>query len=162
MTVFESRDNEQGDWFSFFTSRYDATTGEIVYDPPEKGAAEFCFRNPAPFWEDQKKGRKRENKMVVNPTSRGMERVSYYVDLSPDEEKKERDDSWDYVITGMRNARWSKDGPEMKCTPENKLKLLKNSTFLRFANRVLTILLETGIKSKEDAEKNSLTPQTGP
>jgi hypothetical protein len=153
-TVFEQI-KEQGDWFPFFGSKIDLTTGEIIYDPPEEGAAEFCFRSPSPFWEERRKGRVKEHKMVLNPSTRQMERVGYYPDLPPEEEQAERDDSWDYAITGMRNARWSADGPEMECTRENKLKLLKNSAFLRYANKVLLLILEIGVEAKEDAEKNS-------
>ena len=153
MTVFE-QSKEQGDWFPFFGSTIDFMTGDIIYDPPADGAAEFCFRSPIPFWEDRRKDRKKEYKMVLNPTTRAMERVGYYPDLPYAEEQKERDDSWDYAITGMRNARWTDDGPEMECTRENKLKLLKNSAFLRYANRVLQMLLDTGVKRKEEAEKN--------
>jgi len=153
MTVFE-QGKDQGDWFSFFTSHFDAATGEIVYDPPEEGAAEFCFRNPAPFWQEQLRGRKKESKMVLNPSNRTMERVTYYPDLLIDEAIKERDDSWDYTITGMKNARWTDDGPPMECTRDNKLKLIRNTSFLRFANRVLQIITETGVKVKDEAEKN--------
>jgi hypothetical protein len=153
MTVFEQQ-KEQGDWFPFFGSKIDLDSGEILYDSPEEGAAEFCFRSPAPFWEERRKGRKKEYKMVLNTNSKAMERVGYYPDLPPEEERAERDDSWDYVITGMRNARWTEDGPEMECTQENKLKLLKNSAFLRYANRVLQLILETGVKVKESSEKN--------
>jgi hypothetical protein len=154
MTVFEQEKN-QGDWFPFFGSRMDLQTGEILYDPPEEGAAEFCFRSPAPFWQERQSGRMKESKMVVNPQTRQMERVSYYPDLPPEEEREEREDSWDYAITGIRGARWTADGPEMECTRENKMKLLKNSAFLRYANRVLQMLLETGVLRKEASEKNS-------
>ena len=154
MTVFEQGEKEQGDWFPFVSSRIDPSTGEVCYDPPEEGAAEFCFRSPTPFWQERQKGRKKEHKMVLNPGSKAMERVGYYPDLPPEEERTERDDSWDYVITGMRNARWSENGPEMECTRENKLKLLKNTAFLRFANRTLQMIIETGVKVKESSEKN--------
>lgn len=152
-TVFEEQ-AEQGLWFPFFGSKIDLSTGEILCDPPEEGAAEFCFRSPSPFWDERRKGRKKEYKMVLNPSARAMERVGYWPDLPPEEEQAERDDSWDFVITGMRNARWTADGPEMECTRENKLKLLKNSAFLRYANHVLQLILDIGVKVKEDAEKN--------
>lgn len=155
MTVFEQAEKAQGEWFPFFTSRFDMATGEIIYDLPKEGAAEFCFRSPAPFWEERRKGRTKEVKMVLNPGSRAMERISFFPDLPYEEEIKERDDSWDYAITGMRGARWTDDGPEMECTRENKLKLLKNAAFLRYANWVLQMLLDTGVKVKEAAEKNS-------
>lgn len=154
MTVFEAGGKEQGDWFPFFTSKLDFQTGEIIYDQPVEGAAEFCFRDLMPFWEERLKDRKKEHKMVINPNTRAMERVSYYPDLPFEEAKKERDDSWDYAITGMRNARWSEEGPPMECTRENKIKLLKNSSFLRYANRVIQMLMETGVKQKEASEKN--------
>jgi hypothetical protein len=156
MTVFEQA-KEQGDWFPFFGSKIDLSTGEIIFDPPEEGAAEFCFRSPAAFWDERRRGRTKEYKMVLNPQTRAMERVGYYPDLPPEEEQKERDDSWDFCITGMKGARWSSDGPEMECTRENKLKLLKNSAFLRYANRVLQLILETGVKVKEESTKNSLS-----
>lgn len=161
MTVFELGEKEQGDWFPFFTSRFDTSTGEIIYDPPAEGAAEFCFRSPMPFWEERRKDRKKETRMVLNTNSKAMERLTYYPDLPYDEERKERDDSWDYSIVGMRNARWSADGPEMEYTRENKMKLLKNAAFLRYANRVLQLLLDTGIKVKEETEKNSSTGSIG-
>jgi len=153
MTVFE-QEKEQGDWFPFFTSSLDLQTGEIVYNKPVEGAAEFCFRSPVPFWEERRKGKKKESKMVTNPLTRGMERVTFFPDLPYEEEMKERDDSWDFAITGMRGARWTEGGPEMECTRENKLKLLKNSMFLRYANRVLQMLTDTGIKQTEATEKN--------
>jgi hypothetical protein len=154
MTVFEQGEKADGDWFPFFTSKFDPQTGEIIYDSPVDGSAEFCFRSLVPFWEERQKGRQKEYKMVVNPLTRAMDRVGYYPDLSFDEAKRERDNSWDYAITGMKFARWTEDGPEMDCTRENKLKLVKNSSFLRFANRVLQLLHDTGVKKKEDAEKN--------
>jgi len=154
MTIFE-QNKEEGDWFPFFGSKIDLTTGNILYDPPEEGAAEFCFRSPIPFWEERRKDRKKEYSMVLNPTTRAMERVGYYPDLPFDQERKEGEDSWDYAITGMRNARWTENGPEMECTRENKMKLLKNSAFLRYANHVLQLILDTGVKRKEETEKNS-------
>jgi len=153
MTTFQ-QEREQGDWFPFFESKVDVQTGEILYDEPVEGAAEFCFRNPAPFWQERQRGRVKEYRMVVNPNTRQMERVGYFPDLPAAEEQAERDDAWDYAITGIRNAFWE-DGASIECTRENKLKLLKNTAFLRYANRVLQLLLETGVVQKA-AEKNSL------
>lgn len=153
MTVFE-QSGEQGDWFPFFTSKFDMQTGETIYDSPVEGAAEFCFRNLTPFWEEKRKGQKREGKYVKDPETRAMVHVYHTPELSFEDQKKERDDSWDYAITGMRNARWTEDGPEMECTRENKLKLLQNSQFLRYANRVIQILHETGVKKAEEVKKN--------
>ncbi len=153
-TLFDAEALEQGDWFPFFESRYDFTTGETVYDLPKEGAAEFRIRSLTEFYVDRRKGRKREYKMVFNPTSRSMERVGYYPDLSPEEEAAERDDSYDYAITGIRNAFWGEDRP-IECDRESKIKLMKNPAFSRYFMRVLEMLANSGAKTKEEAEKNS-------
>lgn len=153
MTVFEFDKEEQGDWFTFFTSRVEPSTGEIIYDPPEEGAAEFRIRSMQPFFEERRKGRKKESKMVLNPATRAMERVSWFEEPPEDEAQKENDDAWDYAITGIKNA-FSTPGVPIECTRENKLKLIRIPVFLRFITRVFMMLSEAGIKQKEDAEKN--------
>jgi len=151
MTTFDLENKEQGDWFSFFESKFDSLTGETTYDLPKDGAAEFCIRSMLPFWEERQKGLKKEYKMVLNPSTRQMERVGYYPE-QPDDSTA-GDDAWDYVITGMRNA-LDKDGNELECTRENKLKLIRIPMFLRFVKRVLDIIDESGVKQKEESEKN--------
>lgn len=153
MTVFDFNKEEQGDWFAFFNSRFDPTTGELVYDPPEKDAAEFRIRSMGPFWDERRKDRKKDHKMVLNPATRAMERVGYYEDLPADQAAKENDDAWDYAITGIRNA-FSAPGVEIKCDRESKLKLINMPVFLRFVSRVFVIMSEAGVKQKEASEKN--------
>ena len=153
MTVFDFTKDDQGDWFAFFNSRFDPTTGEIEYDKPEPEAAEFRIRPMTPFWDERRKDRKKEHKMVLNPQTRAMERVSYYEDLLPAEAEKENDDAWDYAITGFKNA-FSAPGVEIKCDRENKLKLMKIPVFIRFVGRVFQIISEAGVKQKEASEKN--------
>ena len=72
MTIFRQSEKDQGVWFPFFTSTMSLDTGEITYDKPEKNTAEFCFRDPTPFWEDQRRKIKRESKMALNPKSRAI------------------------------------------------------------------------------------------
>jgi len=153
-TFFDLETAEQGDWFPFFDSRFDMQTGEIIYDPPKEGAAEFRVRPLTGFYEEVRKGRKKEHKMVVNPGTRAMERVSYFTDQSPEEEQKEREDSYDYAITGMRAAFWSADNP-ISCDRPNKIKLMHNPAFSRYFLRVQELLSNSGAKAKEEAEKNS-------
>jgi len=153
MTVFEFDKEEQGDWFLFFSSHVDPSTGEIVYDKPEEGAAEFRIRSMGPFWEERRKGRKKEYKMVLNPVTRAMERVGYYDDLPEDEAAKENEDAWDYAITGMKNA-FSAPKVPIECTRESKLKLIRMPVFVRFITRAFMTLNESGVKQKEAAEKN--------
>ena len=157
MTVFNLTKDEQGDWFTYFDSHVDPSTSETTYDVPVEGAAEFRIRNMAPFFEERHKGRKKEYKMILNPKTRAMERVGYYLDLPPEEAEKENQDAWDYAITGIRNA-FSAPGKELKCTRENKLALIKIPAFMRFLFRVFQIISDTGVKAHEDAAKNSSTP----
>jgi len=153
MTIFEFDKEEMGDWFAFFDSHVDTPTSEVVYDKAKDGAAEFRIRPMTTYWEQRRKGRKKEYKMVLNPGTRAMERVGYYDDLPEDEAQKENDDAWDYAITGIRNA-FSAPGVSIECTRENKLKLIKIPSFNRFITRVFIMLNEAGIKREEDAEKN--------
>ena len=153
MTLFNLDIEDHGDWFQFFSSKFDPATGEVVYDKPEEGAAEFRIRNMAPFWEERWRGRKKQYKMVLNPSTRAMERVGYYEDLPADETQTENDDAWDYAITGIKDAYSAPDVP-IECTRENKLKLLDMPVFARFMNRVFQIISEAGVKQKEDSEKN--------
>lgn len=153
MTLFNLDKEDLGDWFEFFSSKFDPATGEVIYDKPEEGAAEFRIRSMQPFWEERLGGRKKQHKFVQNPTTRAMERVSWYDDLPLDEQKKENDDAWDYAITGFKNAFSAPDVP-LECTRENKLKLIAIPVFARFAKCVFEIISEAGVKQKEDSEKN--------
>lgn len=153
MTIFDFDKEELGDWYSFFNSHIDPTTGDVIYDKPEEGAAEFRIRSMAPFWNERRKNLKKEYKMVLNPQTRAMERVGYYEDLPADEAQKENDDAWDYCITGMKNA-FSSPGVEIECTRENKLKLINIPVFVRFISKVFSMQIESGVKQREASEKN--------
>ena len=153
MTVFNLDKEDQGDWFEFFSSTFDPATGDVVYDKPEKGAAEFRIRSMAPFWEECMKGRKKEHKFVQNPATRAMERVSWPKELPPDEAQKENEDAWDYAITGIKNA-FSAPGVPIDCNRENKLKFIDMPVFARFVRHVFEIISEAGVKHREASEKN--------
>jgi hypothetical protein len=157
---FDCNEATQGDWFQFFESRVDPSTGEVKYDDPKPDAAEFCIRSTQPFWEELIGKRKKESKMVVNPQTRSMERVSYYPDQTYEELLKGREDAIDYAITGIKNAKWA-DGSVIECTRENKLKLRKIPAFERFLKRAWELLDSSGIKTKEEQGKNSLPSQSG-
>lgn len=160
MTIFDEKES-QGDWFPFFNSHIDLATGEIIYEDPKEGAAEFCIRSMGPFWDERRKSYKKEAKFVHNPVTRQMERVVWFKDLPPEEASKESDDAWDYAIVGMRNAKWGKNGDEMECTRENKLKLIKVPAFMRYINKVFQLLSGVASEAKEAEEKNSSKPQDG-
>jgi len=160
MTVFDFEKGEQGDWFSFFSSHIDQETAKIVYDTPEEGAAEFRVRSMIPYWEEKRKGRKLESKMVLNPTTRAMERVTWDADLTSEQNAQESAEAWDYAITGFKNA-FSAPGKPIECTLDNKLRFTKMPVFVRFIGRVFQIIADAGVGQQKAAEKNSQTPQDG-
>jgi len=142
-----------GEWFYFFSSRINPTTGLIEYDDPASDA-KVQLRNMSPFFEERLKGRKKLVEHVQNPKTRQMERLEYYRSLSFEEAKAEREDAWDYAITGLENFK-DKTGNIIACTRENKLKLMKVPVFDRFIARCMELLANAGIKQKEEIEKNS-------
>ncbi len=149
--IFDLGESE-GEWFPFFTSRIDEK-GRIIYDEPKKNAARFRIRNVGPIVEEKQAGRKRRAEFVLNPETRAMERVTYLEDQTPDDAKRDRDDIWDYAITGIEDACWSKGVP-IECTRENKLKLMALPVFDRFMSRCQQLLASSGVKAAEEARKN--------
>ena len=150
MTVFsEGGADEYGVWFPYFSSRFDAKLGEIVYDEPLPGAAKFRIRKGVPFYIERQALSKKRSEFVLNTHSKAMERVSFPSDQTPEEIKQERDDFRDYVITGIDGAKWG-DGRQVECTREDKLKLFLNEEFDLFVGRCLKLL--SGLA--ESSEKN--------
>ena len=146
-------DESQGEWFQFFTSRIDQNTGEIIYDDPVDDAR-VQIRSLTPFFEERMAGRKKAYEHVYNPKTRQMERLSYVPDLPHDQMKQERDDAWDYAIIGLEGFKDAKTKEVLKCDRGTKLKLMKNPVFDRFMARCLQLLANSGVKEKEDLEKN--------
>ena len=147
-------DTTQGEWFNFFSSHMNPTTGEIVYDEP-MADARVRIRSIAPFLEERMAKRKKVVENVFNPKTRGMERMSYVPDLSPEDAQAEREDMYDYAIMDIENFKNSKTGEVIECTRENKLALMKVPVFDRFVARCFQIIGSSGVKGKEEAEKNS-------
>lgn len=151
--IFDLNNSSQGEWFRFFESRIDEK-GELVYDDPRPDAGRVCIRSIAPFVEKIQSKRKRKFEWVLNPSTRSMERVGYFDEQSPEELKKEREDMWDYAITGIEEFSDAKGDPIL-CTRENKVRLMTFPVFDRFVARCLQTLSASGVKTKEEAEKNS-------
>jgi hypothetical protein len=144
---------EQGEWFQFFESTIDPNTGDIIYNKP-KGDARVQLRSIVPYIEAVMDKRTRSIEHVHNPKTRSMERLSYYPEQSLAEIRKEREDTWDYAITGFENFKDRKTGKVIECTRANKIKLMKIPVFDRFVARCLQIIADSGIKEKETEAKN--------
>lgn len=146
----------EGEWFSFQSSKIDPLTGEPVFDDPVSDA-KVQVRSMASFFEERISARKRQVEHVMNPKTRQMERVSFYAELSPDDAKKERDDAYDYAIMDFSGFKNSKTSKEIECTRDNKIALMKLPVFDRFFARCQQLLASSGIKEKEEAEKKILS-----
>jgi len=151
--MFLDLDESQGEWFEFFSSRVDPSTGETIYDDPAKDAR-VKIRSMGAFFEGRMAKRKKEVERVLNPKSRAMERLVYVPELSFEDEMAERDDAWDYAIVDFEGFKDSNTKEVLVCDRETKLKLMKNPVFDRFVGRCLQIISSSGVQEKEDLEKN--------
>ena len=145
-----------GDWFEFFESHIDIRTGDITYDDPKPGTGRVCLRDMGPFWRESQRSRKKKCEFVRNPSTRAMERVEYY-DQTAEEEAREREDGFDYTITDLENF-FDAKGKPIKCTRENKLKLLEIPVFDRFIARCFEVQQNASKILAKVTEKNSSTP----
>jgi len=151
--MFFDLDSTEGEWFQFFGSRIDLNTGEVIYEEPTSDAR-VQIRSIASFLEERQAKLKKSIEHVYNPKTRAMERISYFPDQSPEEARAEREDVWDYMITGIENFKDRKTGEVIACTRENKIKLMKHPVFDRFIARCMQLLADSGAKVKEETEKN--------
>ena len=150
----------EGEWFPFFSSKINPANGEIVYEDPVPDA-KVQIRRLTPFWEEKAKTRKKVFEMVYNPKTRGMERVGYQKDETPEKEAKDREDAWDYAITGLKNFKDSKTKAEIPCNRKNKIALMANPVFARFFFKVQEMLDATSVKEEEAQTKNSSPSPSG-
>ncbi len=151
--LFDLDNTEQGEGFKFFESRINKK-GDVEYDDPKPDAATFFIRSIGPKIEEVQKKQKRIYEFVLNPKTRSMERVGYPKDQTIEEVVKERDDIFDYAITGWDDKALDARGDKIEVTRENKIRLMAMPVFDRFVARCFEILSSAGVKLKEDLEKN--------
>jgi hypothetical protein len=144
----------EGEWFPFQNSRIDPLTGEPVFDDPVSDA-KVKIRSMTPFFEERISKRKRQTEHVMNPKTRQMERITFYAELSVEDAKAERDDAFDYAITGIEGFKDASTSKMIDCIRENKMALMKVPVFDRFFAKCQQALASSGVKQAEEAEKNS-------
>ncbi len=129
-----------GEWFPFFGSEV-LEDGTIRYFLPNQEAGKFQIRQATveilDIIKKETQGTRRVD-FVPNPKTRQMERVVSF-DQTPEQEKKEREMLWDYIIMGWEGIKDGKEN-EIAVTTENKMKLLNIPVFMRFLSRCLEIL----------------------
>ena len=145
-------DAHEGEWFPFFESRLNGT-GAVEYLDPREDAGRVCIRSLTPYFDKLQSTRKRKHEFVLNQATRQMERVGYFEEPGAEQNNREREDAWDYAITGIENI-FDAKGNEITCTRENKLRLMALPVFDRFLARCLQLLAESGVKTAEVQEKN--------
>jgi len=133
------------------------STGEPVFDDPVSDAR-VQIRSMTPFFEERIAKRKRQTEHVMNPKTRQMERITYYAELSIEEAKAERDDAYDFAITGIEGFKDAKTGQIITCTRANKLALMKVPVFDRFFAKCQQVLASSGVKEQES--KNLVSGQS--
>lgn len=148
-------DEAVGDWFEFFESRIDIRTGDISYDDPKPGTGRVCLRDMTVFMRERRRNRKMKTQFVRNPGSRAMEQVECL--QTAEEEAQDREDAFDYAITDFENF-FDAKGKPIKCTKENKIKLLAIPVFDRFVAHCFEIQQNASRIQAEVTEKNSPTP----
>ena len=144
----------EGEWFDYFGSHLDQTTGEVVHDSPVEGGPRMKIRNIQPFIEERMTARKQEVHNILNTKSRRMERVKDYKDLTTSELLVEREDTWDYVIQAFEGFKDKKTGKDIKCTKANKVKMMKLPVIDRFVARCLQLISESGVQEAEEETAN--------
>ena len=151
---FDLSDDAKGEWFKFFRSEI-KEGGEVVYlDPePDAGRVRIRIADAGTIDEIRTQTRKVVKEFVLNTRSKAMERVEYE-DQTPEQKRKEGELIWDHAIQGWEGI-LDKDGNEIPCTTENKVKLMGIPQFARFVGRCLQIITGANAGSEEAATKNS-------
>ena len=144
---------KEGEWFPYMESDVDPNTGETVWgEPMEKVAVQI--RSMKKFFEDSYASRKRVVEWKVHPKSKQNERHSYPKDLAPKEIIEERNDAYEYAITGLRGWKDKKTSKEIECSREVKLFLMSMGAFDRFFSNCQTSLETYGMIKEEKESKN--------
>jgi hypothetical protein len=144
---------EEGEWFFYQNSYIDKETEEPIFGKPSPHA-KVRVRRMQPLIQEKVLKRKKVAEYVLNTKSREMERKTHYKDQTWEEEQKEIDDMWDYVITGLECFKNKKTKEFLECTRENKLKLMMIPAFDRFIGHCLKILEGAEVEKAKATAKN--------
>lgn len=151
---FDLSGDAQGEWFKFFRSEI-KESGDVTFLDPDPDAGRVRLRIAGADAIDgiRSQTRKTVKEFVLNPKTRAMERVEYE-DQTPEQKKKEGELIWDHAIQEWEGI-LDKDGNEIPCTTENKVKLMNIPQFARFVGRCLQIITGANAGAAEEGIKNS-------
>jgi len=158
--LVDLKTDKQGEWFTFRMSRVDPDTGETIWDEPIEGV-EVRIRSMRPFIEERFTKRERVVEWKINPKTRANERHSNPKESTPAEIIEERNDAYDYAITGLKGWMDKKTKKPIECNRENKIALMAKGIFERFFADCQLSLDSSGLEQEEQEAKNSLAGSNG-
>jgi hypothetical protein len=153
-TVINLQTGKDGSWFSFFYSKIDSATMDVIYDDPIEDGPRMKIRNPVPFFKERSKNRKTKGEYVLNKKTRAMEKVVSELELTAAEKQAENDDFVDYVIQEVDGFKL--DGKEIKGTRDEKIRMMEIPIVSMFVHHCVEILQEQGAQ-EEKAESENLS-----
>ena len=152
--IINLQTGKDGSWFSFFYSKIDPATMDVIYEDPIEDGPRMKIRNPVPFFKERNKNRKTKGEYVLNKKTRAMEKVVSDLELTAAEKQAENDDFVDYVIQEVDGFKL--EGKEIKGTREEKIQMMEIPIVLMFVHRCVEILQEHGAQ-EEKAESENLS-----
>jgi len=159
-TVINLQTGKDGSWFSFFYSKIDSATMDVIYDDPIEDGPRMKIRNPVPFFKDRNNKRKTKGEFILNKKTRAMEKVVSDLELTANEKQAENDDFVDYVIQEVDGFKL--DGQIIKGTRNEKIRMMDIPIVSMFVHRCIEILQEQGATEEKEEGKNSLTGSISP
>lgn len=154
--LVDLKTDKQGEWFTFRMSRIDPDNGETIWGEPIDGV-EVRIRSMKSFFEERFANRERVIEWKINPKTRQNERHSNPKELMPAEIIEERNDAYDYAITGLKGWMDKATKKPIECNRENKLALMAKGVFERFFTDCQLSLDSSGLEQEEQEAKNSST-----
>jgi hypothetical protein len=147
---------KEGTWFQFRMSEIDPNNGDIIWSEPIEGH-EVKIRSMKPFFEERIAKREKETLWKVHPKSRAYEPHTQFKELTVDQAKEERNDAFDYAITGIKGFKNKTTRVEYPCTREVKLGLMAYDFFDRFFADCQQKVDSLQVEMEEKETKNSVT-----
>ncbi len=152
--IINLQTGKDGSWFSFFYSKIDPSTMDVIYEDPIEDGPRMKIRNPVPFFKERSKNRKTKGEYVLNKKTRAMEKVVSELELTAAEKQAENDDFVDYVIQEVDGFKL--DGKEIKGTRDEKIRMMEIPIVSMFVHHCVEILQEQGAQ-EEKAESENLS-----
>jgi len=144
MAVFNIEELNPGAWFDF--------DGDDVPES-ERGRVKVRAYDQEIITEIAEKYLERKVEYKRKSKRGELQRIEY-LDVSKDNQRKQKEDLWDFIVMDWVNF-YDALGSEIPCTRENKVLFMsKNPAFYQFVDKCLERLTPDVNEEVEEAEKN--------